>query len=379
MPDGREAAVVHIKPRMAEIDAAAWDALAGDTNPFLSFGFLSALEESGSAVPETGWLPRHLVLEDSAGAAIAAAPLYMKSHSLGEYVFDHGWAQAYEQAGGRYYPKLQCCVPFTPVPGPRLLACDAESEAILAAAMIEIARRDDLSSVHVTFADQAQAEFLAGRGFLLRAGYQFHWTNRGYGSFADFLADLSSRKRKSIRKEREQAMAGLQLRVAMGRDIREADWDAFFDFYMETGSRKWGRPYLTRPFFSLLQAAMPERVVLFLAERGGSPVAGALNLMGGGTLYGRYWGAVERHPFLHFELCYYQAIEFAIAHKLARVEAGAQGEHKIQRGYLPQPTWSAHYIANGGFRRAVADFLAHERRAVASEMAMLAETSPFKS
>ena len=379
MPDGREAAVVHIKPRMAEIDAAAWDSLAGDSNPFLSHGFLNALEESGSAVPETGWLPRHLVLEDSAGAMTGAAPLYLKSHSLGEYVFDHGWAQGYEHAGGRYYPKLQCCVPFTPVPGPRLLARDGESADVLATAMIEIARRDGLSSVHVTFADEAQANRLADLGFLIRTGYQFHWTNRGYGCFGNFLADLSSRKRKSIRKERDQAMAGLTLRIASGSDIRESDWDAFFDFYMETGSRKWGRPYLTRAFFSLLQSAMPERVVLFLAERNGTPVAGALNLMGRDTLYGRYWGAVEHHPFLHFELCYYQAIEFAIAHKLARVEAGAQGEHKIQRGYLPETTWSAHYIADSGFRRAVADFLAHERRAVAAEMAILAESSPFKS
>ena len=364
---------------MAEIDAAAWDKLTGGANPFLAHGFLNALEESGSAVPETGWLPRHLVLEDAAGAAIAAAPLYMKSHSLGEYVFDQGWAQAYEQAGGHYYPKLQCCVPFTPVPGPRLLARDAESESILAAAMIEIARRHELSSIHVTFAEEAQAHRLSDHGFLIRPGYQFHWNNRGYETFDDFLADLSARKRKSIRKERARAMDGLDLRIATGKEIRESDWDAFFDFYMETGSRKWGRPYLTRAFFSLLQAAMPERVILFLAERGGRPVAGALNLLGADTLYGRYWGAVEDHPFLHFELCYYQAIDFAIAHKLARVEAGAQGEHKVQRGYLPQPTWSAHYIANPGFRRAVAKFLTYERREVAGIMAVLDGYSPYKS
>lgn len=378
MPDGREAVAVHVKERMAEIEPEAWDRLAGDGNPFLSHGFLNALEESGSAVPETGWTARHLVLQDG-GSLIGAAPLYVKSHSLGEYVFDQGWAQAYEQAGGRYYPKLQCCVPFTPVPGPRLLARDAESEAVLAAAMIELARRGEISSVHVTFAEAEQARRLADHGFLLRAGYQFHWTNRGYASFDDFLADLSSRKRKSIRKERSEATAGLTLRTARGGEITESDWDAFFDFYMETGCRKWGRPYLTRAFFSKLAAAMQERVLLFLAERGGRPVAGALNLIGRDTLYGRYWGAALHHPFLHFELCYYQAIEFAIAHKLGRVEAGAQGEHKVQRGYLPAPTWSAHYIADPGLRAPVAGFLARERPAVAAEMAMLAEFSPFKT
>ena len=378
MPDGREAVAVHVKERMAEIDDAAWDRLAGGDNPFVTHGFLNALEESGSAVPETGWLPRHLAVEDPAGTLIAAAPLYLKSHSLGEYVFDQGWAQAYEQAGGRYYPKLQCCVPFTPVPGPRLLARDAEGEAVLAAAMIELARRGELSSVHVNFADQAQAERLAAHGFLIRAGYQFHWHNRGYGSFGDFLADLSSRKRKSIRKERAEAVAGLKLRAAVGAEIGESDWDAFFEFYLETGSRKWGRPYLTRAFFSRLAAAMPDRIVLFLAESGGKPVAGALNLIGRDALYGRYWGALTDRPFLHFELCYYQAIEFAIARKLARVEAGAQGEHKVQRGYLPAPTWSAHYIADPSLRDAVAAFLARERRDVAAEMAALSAFSPFK-
>jgi predicted N-acyltransferase len=378
MPDGREAAIVRLKSGIAEIDAAAWDSLAGDSNPFITHAFLRALEESGSAAPETGWMPRHLVLEDSSGAMIGAAPVYLKSHSLGEYVFDHGWAHAYEQAGGRYYPKLLCAVPFTPVPGPRLLAHGAEAQALLAASLIEITKRHELSSAHVTFLEEVPAKRLGDQGFLIRTGYQFHWHNRGYSSFDDFLAELSSRKRKSIRKERAQALAALDLRVAVGRDIGESDWDLFFEFYSETGSRKWGSPYLTRAFFSLLHAAMPEKIVLVLAERAGRPVAGALNLLGPDALYGRYWGAVEHHPFLHFELCYYQAIEFAIAHGLARVEAGAQGEHKIQRGYLPVPTYSAHYIRDSGFREAVARFLDQERREAAAEMAALAEYSPFK-
>jgi predicted N-acyltransferase len=378
MPDGREAAIVRLKSGIAEIDAAAWDSLAGDSNPFITHAFLRALEESGSAAPETGWMPRHLVLEDSSGAMIGAAPVYLKSHSLGEYVFDHGWAHAYEQAGGRYYPKLLCAVPFTPVPGPRLLAHGAEAQALLAASLIEITKRHELSSAHVTFLEEVPAKRLGDQGFLIRTGYQFHWHNRGYSSFDDFLAELSSRKRKSIRKERAQALAALDLRVAVGRDIGESDWDLFFEFYSETGSRKWGSPYLTRAFFSLLHAAMPEKIVLVLAERAGRPVAGALNLLGPDALYGRYWGAVEHHPFLHFELCYYQAIEFAIAHGLARVEAGAQGEHKIQRGYLPVATYSAHYIRDSGFREAVARFLDQERREAATEMAALAEYSPFK-
>ncbi|HLF58920.1 MAG TPA: GNAT family N-acetyltransferase [Alphaproteobacteria bacterium] len=385
MPDGREAATVRVAASISEIDAAAWDACAGGDNPFVSHAFLAACEDSRSAMAETGWLARHLALEDSAGALIGAVPLYAKSHSQGEYVFDHGWADAYNQAGGRYYPKLQGCVPFTPVPGPRILirggvGARADAEQTLAAAIVELARRHDLSSAHLTFVAEQQARRLAELGFLLRTGYQFHWHNRGYGSFEDFLGDMASRRRKNLRKERAQALsAGLKVRIATGRDIREADWDAFFDFYMETGSRKWGRPYLTRPFFSMLHAAMPEKIVLILAERAGTPVAGALNLRGRDALYGRYWGAAEEHPFLHFELCYYQAIEFAIAHGLARVEAGAQGEHKIQRGYLPQATYSAHYIRDSGFRDAVARFLAEESRSVAAEMAALSGLSPFKT
>lgn len=384
MPDGRELASVRVLSSIGEIGAAEWDACAGDASPFVSHGFLAACEESGSAAPAQGWLPRHLVLEDSAGSVIGTAPLYAKSHSQGEYVFDHGWAQGYEQAGGRYYPKLLCAVPFTPVPGPRLLVRagltdQAEAGRALAAGMVDLARRHELSSVHITFVEESQKQSLAEMGFLIRTGYQFHWTNRGFASFDDFLAGLSSRKRKTLRRERAEALKdGLSIRVAAGSDITEGDWDAFFDFYMETGSRKWGRPYLTRPFFSMLQAAMPEKIVLVLAERGGKPVAGALNLRGPEALFGRYWGAIEHHPFLHFELCYYQAIEYAIAHGLSRVEAGAQGEHKIQRGYLPVPTYSAHHIRDRGFREAVAHFLAEETPAAAAEMAALATLSPFK-
>jgi predicted N-acyltransferase len=384
MPDGREAATLRAVASIADIGAAAWDACAGDSNPFVSHGFLSALEESGSTAAETGWLARHLAVEDAAGTLIGAAPLYVKSHSLGEYVFDQGWADTYERAGGRYYPKLLCAVPFTPVPGPRLMVREGaaepgEIEAMLAAGMAELARRHRLSSVHVNFLDESVARRLTELGFLVRTGYQFHWQNRGYRSFEDFLSALSSRKRKALRKERKEALDGLTVRVAAGGDISESDWDAFFDFYMDTGSRKWGRPYLNRAFFSLLHAAMPEKIVLVLAERGGKPIAGALNLKGRDTLYGRYWGAIEERPFLHFELCYYQAIDYAIAHGLARVEAGAQGEHKIQRGYLPAPTFSAHLILDPGFREAIAEYLGRETPGVAEEMAALAGLSPFKA
>ena len=379
MPDGREAAKVRVISKIAEVKAADWDACAGPENPFVSHGFLSALEDSNSATAKTGWLPRHLVLEDAAGSVVAAAPLYIKSHSMGEYVFDQGWAQAYENAGGRYYPKLLSAVPFTPVPGQRLLARDEESQRLLAATMIELARRHELSSVHVNFTTGPEARRLAEFGFLIRTGFQFHWHNRGYGSFDDFLSDLTARKRKMVRHERSEALKDLTVRIARGTEISEADWDAFFDFYQETGSRKWGSPYLTRGFFSRLSATMPEKIVLIFAERGGRPIAGALNVQGSDALYGRYWGAIEHRPFLHFELCYYQAIEFAIAQKLSRVEAGAQGEHKVPRGYLPTPTYSAHYLRDSGFRDAVARFLQEETRAVAAEMAMLAEMSPFKS
>ena len=364
---------------VASIGRAVWDALAGEDNPFLSHGFLAALEESGSVGAEAGWLPRHLVLEDDEGGIRALAPAYLKGHSQGEYVFDHGWAQAYEQAGGRYYPKYQIAVPFTPVSGPRLLSADAEAAAMLARAAIEITAENGLSSLHATFLNERDARICADAGMMLRYGEQFHWFNRGYGSFEDFLAALSSRKRKNIRKERRKALeSGLEIRILRGNEISEGDWDAFFAFYLDTGSRKWGRPYLNRRFFSLMAAALGNRVVLMQAISSGRPVAGALNLLGSDALYGRYWGASERHDFLHFELCYYQAIEFAIAHGLARVEAGAQGPHKLARGYEPVRTVSAHWIADPAFRDAVARFLRAEAEEVSAEIDYLNMFTPFK-
>jgi predicted N-acyltransferase len=368
---------------IAAVPAAAWDACAGTDNPFVSHAFLKALEESRSVGARTGWLPRHVLVEDGGGALLAAAPMYVKSHSQGEYVFDHGWAQAYERAGGRYYPKLQVAVPFTPVPGPRLLVRPGpladEARGALLHGLVEIARRLNVSSLHITFPHAEEAQRLAAAGFMLRLGCQYHWTNRGYRTFEDFLADLSSRKRKAIRKERREALAGgITIRALGGDEIRPRHWDAFFAFYMDTGGRKWGRPYLTRAFFECLGASLADRTVLVLAEQDGSPVAGALNLRGTDALYGRNWGCLGDFRFLHFEACYYQAIEYAIAHGLQRVEAGAQGEHKIQRGYLPTPTWSAHWLRDPGFAAAVEDFLGRERAAVEAEMQGLMEYSPFR-
>jgi uncharacterized protein len=386
MPDGGGAFTIRVVDRIAAIPAAAWDACAGPDNPFLCHAFLDALEESGSATAETGWLPQHLALEDAGGQILGVAPLYLKGHSYGEYVFDHGWADAYERAGGRYYPKLQCAVPFTPVTGPRLLVHPAlgkeGGEAVadaLISGMLELARRHKVSSLHVTFPTRGEWERFGEAGFLQRMGQQFHWENQGYSSFDDFLAALSSRKRKTIRKEREAALAGgIAIHTLTGAAIEKRHWDAFFRFYISTSDRKWGSPYLTREFFDLIGARMAEKIVLVMAEKNGRFVAGALNLLGGDTLYGRNWGCAGDFPFLHFEACYYRAIDFAIARGLRRVEAGAQGEHKIQRGYLPSPTYSAHWIRDPGFRRAVADFLARERRAVAYEMDELAELSPFR-
>jgi predicted N-acyltransferase len=385
MPDG-DAYTIRIIDRIAEIPAAAWDGCAGPDNPFLSHAFLDALEASGSATAETGWLPQHLALEDSGGRILGVAPLYLKGHSYGEYVFDHGWADAYQRAGGRYYPKLLSAVPFTPVSGPRLLvdaAIGPGGRAAIADAliqgMLELARRHKVSSVHVTFPTEADWERFAAAGFLQRMGQQFHWENQGYASFDDFLAALSSRKRKTIRKEREAALAGgIEIHTLTGAAIEKRHWDAFFRFYISTSDRKWGSPYLTRPFFDLIGARMADRIVLIMAEKNGRLIAGALNLLGSDTLYGRNWGCAGDFPFLHFEACYYRAIDFAIAHGLRRVEAGAQGQHKIQRGYLPSPTYSAHWIRDPGFKRAVADFLARERRAVSHEMDELAELSPFR-
>ncbi len=384
MPDGTETPVtLKIVTRISEIGADAWDACAGRDNPFVSHAFLSALEDSGSAVEEEGWGPQHLILEDDGGRVIGAVPAYLKSHSQGEYVFDHGWAHAFENAGGKYYPKLVAGVPFSPVPGPRLLihpdANHARVTATLAAGLIELCDMHGASSVHVNFLPEAQWKALAEHGFLQRQGQQFHWRNDGYRTFDDFLAALSSRKRKNIRKEREAvAASGVRIRALHGDDLTADHWDAFYRFYRDTTDRKWGWDYLKRDFFRLLHERMRDKVVLMFCDLDGMPVAGALNLVGTDTIYGRNWGGLARFKHLHFELCYYQAIDWAIAHGLKKVEAGAQGQHKIQRGYLPSATYSAHWIPHQGFRRAVADFLRREREAVGEDMEVLMEYSPFK-
>jgi predicted N-acyltransferase len=331
----------------------------------------------------TGWQPRPVTLRTADTQIAGVAPVYVKSHSQGEYVFDHGWAEAYQRAGGSYYPKLQVAVPFTPVPGRRFLVAPGPEqrarEVALAEGIAELARRSGVSSVHATFCTEAEWTGMAGVGYLQRTDQQFHWTNAGYATFDDFLASLASRKRKAIRKERETALSeGVTIRHVSGAGLTEAHWDAFFSFYMDTGSRKWGRPYLNRRFFSLLGETMADRCLIILAERAGRPIAGALNLIGGDCLYGRYWGSIEHHPCLHFEVCYYQAIDYAIASGLARVEAGAQGEHKLARGYMPTPTYSLHWIADAGFRRAVDRFLIEERAHAAEHREMLAEFGPFR-
>ena len=359
------------------------NALEDQYNPFISYDLLSSLELSHSVRTRGGWQPLHLLAEDSNGTLVGAVPCYAKTHSQGEYVFDHGWAEAYERAGGSYYPKLQVSVPFTPATGRRLLVRPGpEADAVrgaLADSLMDICRRSNASSAHVTFPTQPEWDLLGRRGFLKRTHQQFHWENAGYDSFDAFLAALASRKRKTIRREREDALsAGISVHWLTGADLTESVWDAFFDFYMETGSRKWGRPYLTRPFYSMVGEKMRDRILLVMAKRNGRWIAGAINFIGSHTLFGRHWGAVEHHPFLHFELCYYQAIQYAIEHKLARVEAGAQGEHKISRGYLPTTTYSAHYIVDPGLRRAIEDFLKHERAYVAAAGAELAETAPFR-
>jgi uncharacterized protein len=362
-----------------DMPAAQWDACAGPDNPFTRHAFIAALEASGSAVARTGWQAAHIVVDDADGVPMGILPAYVKSHSQGEYVFDHGWGDAYERAGGQYYPKLQCAVPFTPATGPRLLLRDAAAAPVLIAAAQTLARQNQLSSVHATFLTPDQQALFADAGWLMRTGEQFHWSNDGYGDFGDFLGALASRKRKAIRKEREAALVdGLEIVHLTGSAITEAHWDAFWRFYQDTGQRKWGRPYLTRPFFSMVGETMGERVLLMLALRDGLPIAGALNFIGGDCLYGRYWGAIEDVPFLHFELCYYQAIEWAIAHGLARVEAGAQGSHKLARGYRPVATVSAHYIVDNGFRKAVADFVARESQMVAADIEAMDMATPFR-
>ncbi|CAA9528906.1 MAG: FIG110192: hypothetical protein [uncultured Sphingosinicella sp.] len=363
---------------VSSFDPADWDACAGTGNPFLSHAFLSALEDSGSATHRTGWQPVPIAIDGPDGRPAAVLPAYAKSHSQGEYVFDHSWAAAYERAGGRYYPKLQIAVPFTPVPGRRLLSRDPTLAPALIAAAENLVRSNGLSSAHATFIAPEEAPLFERAGWLIRIDSQFHWHNDGYGCFDDFLGSLSSRKRKAIRKERAAAVEGLRVEQLTGSSIEERHWDAFWHFYQDTGARKWGRPYLTRRFFSLLGARMAERLLLVFAMDGDTPVAGALNLIGADALYGRYWGTTADVPHLHFEICYYQAIEFAIANGLARVEAGAQGEHKLSRGYRPVPTVSAHYLADPQLRDAVADFLEAERRAVAQEIAVLDEMTPFR-
>ncbi|HZZ62837.1 MAG TPA: GNAT family N-acetyltransferase [Roseiarcus sp.] len=381
-------------PSIADVDSAAWDACANPVfrnedeaagerfNPFVTHAFLHALEASGSTGGRSGWTPAHVVVENSAGKIVAAAPSYLKSHSLGEYVFDHAWADAYERAGGRYYPKLQVAAPFTPVTGRRLLvATDAPEGAreALIQALREVRRQTKASSTHVTFSTPEDAALLERAGFLVRHGEQFHFLCGGFSTFDDFLAALASRKRKAIRRERREALGkDLTIEWVTGSSIRPDHWDSFFKFYMDTGSRKWGRPYLTKPFFTLIGASMAERILLVMAKRGGRYVAGAINFIGHDALYGRNWGSIEDRPFLHFEVCYYQAIEFALARGLRRVEAGAQGEHKLARGYRPVVTYSAHEFADARLAKAVADFLQHERAAVAETIAYYEDRAPFR-
>ncbi|TDR94396.1 GNAT family N-acetyltransferase [Enterovirga rhinocerotis] len=383
---------VRLAQGLGAVAAAEWNACANPGtphpgldethNPFVSHAFLSALEDSGCVGSRTGWSPAHLLVPGADGRLAAAAPCYLKSHSMGEYVFDSGWADAYEQAGGRYYPKLQVAVPFTPVSGPRLMVrpgAPDEARAALIGGLKALRTQIGASSTHVTFLGEPDCEALAARGYLVRTDKQFHWIDEGFGDFEGFLAALASRKRKAIRRERREALAtGITIERLRGREITEAHWDAFFAFYMDTGSRKWGRPYLNRRFFSLIGERMAERILLVIAKRDGRPIAGAINFIGDRALYGRNWGCIEDHPFLHFEVCYYQAIDFALAHGLARVEAGAQGEHKLARGYRPVTTFSAHDIADPGFRRAVADYLKRERGYVAAAQAEYEGAMPYR-
>jgi len=384
MPDDAEPLTLRVQPAIAAIGAAAWDACAGDENPFVSYAFLSALEDSGSADTESGWQPQHLALEDGGGTVLGVVPCYLKNHSYGEYVFDWGWAEAFDRAGGRYYPKLQVSVPFTPATGPRLLVRPGPQAETVRAALVggltELARQLKVSSVHVTFPTEPEWRELGEAGFLQRVGQQFHWENRGYRTFDDFLAALSSRKRKTLRKEREVANAhpGVTVEVLTGDSLAEQHMEMFYRFYLNTVDRKWAQAYLTRRFFTLLRERCADKVVLVMARRDKRYIAGALNLRGRDTLFGRNWGCSEDLPMLHFECCYYRAIDFAIAHGLSRVEAGAQGPHKIQRGYLPSPTYSAHWIRDPRFRDAVANFLAHEARKIEHDMERLGERSPFR-
>ena len=387
-----EQIVVRVESDITALPGEQWDACANPCtsdstsarpyNPFISHAFLSALERSHSASARTGWAPQHLVLDDGRGGILGCMPCYLKSHSQGEYVFDYGWADAFERAGGRYYPKLQAAVPFTPVTGRRLLVPETpeaeDREVYLLNAAATLLDRRQASSLHLTFLTRAEWERAGNLGLLRRTDQQFHWKNQGYGTFDDFLDALTSRKRKAIKRERREAcQEGVEIRHYTGKDITEAHWDAFFSFYRDTGSRKWGRPYLNRAFFSLVGQTMADRILLVVCERAGRPIAGALNFIGGDTLYGRYWGCIEDHRFLHFEACYYQAIDYAITHGLACVEAGAQGPHKLARGYVPQTTYSAHLIADPSLRSAVARYLDQERGYVEMENEELARQAPF--
>lgn len=384
MPERLLTATIHSST--AAIPAAVWNGLVPSTNgkpdnPFLDHAFFLALEQSGCATGKTGWQPQHITIDDADGKPIGLMPLFLKSHSMGEYVFDHGWANALERAGGSYYPKLQCSVPFTPATAPKLLvpSGDAVIEAALLSAAQQLAVQRDASSVHATFVPQVEADLIESDGWLKRVDTQFHWHNEGFATFDDFLETLSSRKRKTIRRERRDALAdGLTVKWLTGSDLMEHHWDAFYNFYEDTGARKWGRPYLNRKFFSLLSQTMADRIVLMLAYDGDTPIAGAINFLGSDRIFGRNWGAIREVPFLHFELCYYQAIDFAIQHKLKVVEAGAQGEHKLARGYAPASTYSVHWIAHPGLRAAVADFLEQERVSVEHQQEMLDQYTPFR-
>ena len=369
---------------LSEIGEATWQRFANregsPRDPFLSYAFLSALEQSGSVSADVGWLPYHLVLEDEAKQPLGVMPLYLKGHSQGEYIFDYSWADAFERAGGRYYPKMLSAIPFTPATGQRLLVASSEHESALVAGAAQIAGEMNISSVHLNFLDQAAWQRRGDEGWLLRTHKQYHWQNQGYKTFDDFLDCLSSKKRKNIKRERRDALANdLEIQRLTGAEITEAHWDAFYQFYIDTGSRKWGSAYLTRSFFSLIGATMAEDVLLVMVRRDGRYIAGAINFIGGDCLFGRNWGCIEHHPFLHFEVCYYQAIEFAIEHGLSRVEAGAQGEHKLARGYMPSHTYSAHWIVHDGFRDAVGRYLEEERTHIAEEIDYLEQFSPFKA
>ena len=382
MADGGDTITARTISSIEDIGAVTWDTLANPTeqtyNPFVAYDFLAALEKSGSATSETGWAPMHLLVEE-AGDIIAAAPLYAKNHSQGEYIFDHHWADAYERAGGRYYPKLLCAAPFTPANGPRLLATTDTAKRTLAAGLKGICENAGLSSVHVNFTSDRDQQILQEAGYLARMSEQYHWFNRGYKTFDDFLAALSSRKRKTIRRERRDAQTDdVTIRRLIGDEISEQHWDAFWQFYQDTGARKWGYPYLTREFFEIVARSMGERILFIVAERDGAPIAGALNFIGGDTLYGRYWGCVEDVSFLHFELCYYQAIEFAIENGLSCVEAGAQGQHKIARGYEPVAIHSAHWFPHEGFSGAIERYLTAEREQTGAEIDALKNFTPFK-